>query len=162
MVFEQYAVEEFHKKHGFPNDLRVKNIKLRWYEKAMVWPLYWFLVIINKLFLRYASADLEHREYAWRIHLILEETTELLYAFLIGDELLVADAIADLLYVAIGVGVAYFLPCAELFEAVHRSNMTKDTRNKEADLRLRRKGSGYIPPDIIRAIMLGRRRLCSS
>lgn len=58
--------------------------------------------------------------------LIVEESLEYVEATQvnrsIGD---IADAVADILYIAFGLAVYHGLPIYELFEEVHRSNMTK-------------------------------------
>ena len=60
-----------------------------------------------------------------RYKLIQEESNELLDAIEDNDLVAIADGIADLLYVTFGTALAYGLPIKEVFEEVHRSNMTK-------------------------------------
>ena len=84
---------------------------------------------------------------ALRLHLILEEVSELATALMNSDTTGAADALADLLYVALGSAVAFRLPIDLIFAEVHRSNMTKGQGSKE-DPRLRDKGSEYEPPQI--------------
>lgn len=82
-----------------------------------------------------------------RAHLLVEELGELLLAMSKDDLVEILDGLADLSYVTIGTALDYNLPLAEAFIEVHRSNMTK-TRTDDKDVRLRKKGDGYIPPDI--------------
>jgi len=94
-----------------------------------------------------------------RSHLILEETSELLDAMSIGDELRALDALADLLYVLIGTAVTLDLPLPEAFVEVHRSNMTKQKQADDPDAaRVRSKGPNYSPPDL-KSILDNYRRL---
>jgi NTP pyrophosphatase (non-canonical NTP hydrolase) len=79
-----------------------------------------------------------------RIQGITEEVAEYVDGVRLRDKVKMADALADLLYFAIGTAVTYGIPIEEVFAEVHRSNMTKAV--KEA--RLRDKGEGYSPPDI--------------
>lgn len=62
---------------------------------------------------------------ALRIRLIREELAELSEAFMAADMVLVADALADLLYVVYGTAVSCGLDMAPIFAEVHRSNMSK-------------------------------------
>lgn len=82
-----------------------------------------------------------------RVHLILEEMSELVHGMVNYDEEEMLDALADLVYVVVGTAVSYDLPIAEAFAEVQRSNMTKAVR-KPGDLRLRDKGSEYSPPNM--------------
>lgn len=61
----------------------------------------------------------------FRISLLDEEYAELLEALQWGDPRFYAKEIADLVYVAIGTAVALGVPFDDVFEAVHRSNMSK-------------------------------------
>jgi predicted HAD superfamily Cof-like phosphohydrolase len=58
---------------------------------------------------------------------------------------LIADAIADLLYVVFGAAIAYGIPIEEVFKEVHRSNMTKSGMDEFGKTL---KGESYLPPDI--------------
>ena len=63
----------------------------------------------------------------WRIRMLLEELEE--YRAAVGDNDIVeiADALTDMLYVLLGTFIAHGLQdiAKELFEEVHRSNMSK-------------------------------------
>jgi len=56
---------------------------------------------------------------------MVEEMIELQDAEADDDLAGIADALADLVYFAIGTAVAYGIPFDEVFSEVHRSNMTK-------------------------------------
>lgn len=60
-----------------------------------------------------------------RYDLIKEELGELREAFEKEDEVEVADALTDLLYVVYGAGHAFGIPLDKCFEEVHASNMSK-------------------------------------
>jgi predicted HAD superfamily Cof-like phosphohydrolase len=54
-----------------------------------------------------------------------EETTELGQAYLQGDLVGVADALGDLIYVALGTAVEMGIPMDKVFQAIHKANMAK-------------------------------------
>jgi hypothetical protein len=84
-----------------------------------------------------------------RAHLHLEELDELHDAMSAADEVLVLDALADLMYVVVGTAVTFDLPLPEAFTAVHESNMTKEAQEDDPDRdRVRIKGPGYKAPDL--------------
>lgn len=82
-----------------------------------------------------------------RVHLINEELAELALALGEKDFTKAADALGDLAYVVIGAAVTYGIPLKEVFDEIHRSNMTKAVRRPD-DTRLRDKGDSYVPPSI--------------
>src|SRR6478752_9837648 len=83
--------------------------------------------------------------------LIEEETRELAEAAEAGDLVGVADALADIVYVAYGTAHVYGIDLDAVLDEVHSSNMTKlgaDGRPiRRADGKVL-KGPGYRPPDI--------------
>lgn len=85
-----------------------------------------------------------------RIKLLKEEFEEYLDAELKNDFIEVADALADLIYIACGTAASYGIPLNAIFEEVHRSNMAKLVDGKP----LKRedgkviKPEGWTPPDI--------------
>lgn len=79
-----------------------------------------------------------------RAQLVIEEAAELCLAMSNRDEVEVADALADLIYVSVGAAVCWGIPIQQVFDEVHRSNMTKVRKEDE----LHSKGEGYEPPDI--------------
>lgn len=81
-----------------------------------------------------------------RFRLIAEEFTEFKNAELRHDMVGIADALADLSYVILGTALAYGIPLAEVFDEVHRSNMTKDG-DPRTDGKIT-KGPSYQPPRI--------------
>ena len=60
-----------------------------------------------------------------RINILREEWEEYLLAEEEDDMVEVADALADMIYIAIGTAVSYGIPIDEIFNEVHASNMSK-------------------------------------
>lgn len=79
-----------------------------------------------------------------RINLITEELQELRSTHSL---VMIADAIADLLYVVYGTAAAYGFDAQKLFDEAHRSNMTKfiDGHKREDGKWI--KGPSYSPAD---------------
>lgn len=85
----------------------------------------------------------------FRLDLLKEELSELEEGIHSGDQIKVADALGDLLYVLVGTAIEFDIPLEEVFNEVHRSNMTKLPRQPD-DIkgRIRDKGHAYVPPDL--------------
>ena len=60
-----------------------------------------------------------------RQNLLREEFTEYMDAEHTDDIVEIADALADIIYIACGTAVAYGIPLDDVFAEVHRSNMAK-------------------------------------
>ena len=60
-----------------------------------------------------------------RVKFMEEEITELMEAYVANDMVGVADALADLVYVAVGTAHMMGIPFDEVFKAVHAANMQK-------------------------------------
>lgn len=87
---------------------------------------------------------------ALRKKLLLEEFQEFLRAHSDEDIVGVADALADIIYVAVGTALEYGIPLADVWAEVQRSNMSKLVNGvalKREDGKVL-KGPGYTPPDI--------------
>lgn len=97
-----------------------------------------------------------------RMSLILEELHELVLALRDDDlhsksslrEVNVADALADLAYVVIGTAVSLDIPLPEVFDEVHRSNMTKSVTGG-----VKPKGSSFEGPRIRQVIEQARQSM---
>jgi predicted HAD superfamily Cof-like phosphohydrolase len=63
--------------------------------------------------------------------LVKNKSDELVASMLRGDLVGVADGLADVLYVVIGTAVAYGIDIQEVFDEVHRSNLSKTVWNEE-------------------------------
>jgi hypothetical protein len=85
-----------------------------------------------------------------RIDLLYEEYCEYLKGEEEDDLVQIADALADLIYIACGTAVAYGIPLDKVFAEVHRSNMAKLVDGKV----IRRedgkvlKPAGWTSPDV--------------
>lgn len=97
--------------------------------------------------------DPEAEEVTLKIRLMLEELSELVAAMQLNlchpkDEhfQLVADSVADLLYVSYGVAVSYGINIDAIFKEVHRSNMTKSL-DKDDGGKVK-KGKGFERPNL--------------
>ncbi len=82
---------------------------------------------------------------ALRMHLLQQEYDALHKAFAQQDIAVVAQALAELLYVAYGTAIACGLDMAPIFREIHRSNMTKVGVRQRADGTWLRP-AGYSPP----------------
>ncbi len=83
--------------------------------------------------------------------LIEEEVAELAVAATAGDLTGIADALADIVYVAYGTAHVYGIDLDAVLDEVHASNMTKLDENgrplRRADGKVL-KGPAYRPPDV--------------
>ena len=92
------------------------------------------------------SAD----ERCLRIKLLEEEFLEYMQGEGKDDIVEIADALADLIYIACGTAVSYGIPLDKVFAEVHRSNMAKLVDGKvlrREDGKIQ-KPEGWTPPDI--------------
>lgn len=104
------------------------------------------------------SAEIPAQQATLRQALIDEETGELRDAVAAGDIVAIADALADIVYVAYGTACVYGIDLDAVLDEVHASNMTKlgvDGRPvRRADGKVL-KGPDYRPPDIARVLGVG-------
>lgn len=89
-------------------------------------------------------ADMPPATVVTRNALIAEEVGELIDATVRGDVVGIADALADLVYVAYGTAYTYGIDLDAVLAEVHRSNMTKDPGPTGKAV----KGARYSPPDL--------------
>ena len=85
-----------------------------------------------------------------RIDLLYEEYCEYLKGEEDDDLVQIADALADMIYIALGTAVAYGIPLDRVFAEVHKSNMAKLVDGKvirRADGKIL-KPETWTPPDI--------------
>jgi predicted HAD superfamily Cof-like phosphohydrolase len=89
-----------------------------------------------------------------RIDLLEEEFKEYMDAEQQLDIVGIADALADIIYIACGTAVSYGIPLDKVFEEVHRSNMAKLVDGKpiyREDGKVL-KPTGWTPPQIEKII----------
>ena len=92
----------------------------------------------------------EPEERSLRIKLLTEEFAEYTEAEIEHDLVEIADALADIIYIACGTAVSYGIPLDEIFNEVHRSNMAKLVDGKvlrREDGKIQ-KPEGWTSPDI--------------
>lgn len=85
-----------------------------------------------------------------RIRLLEEEFEEYMTGEGKDDIVEIADALADLIYIACGTAVSYGIPLDKVFAEVHRSNMAKLVDGKpiyREDGKVM-KPEGWTPPDV--------------
>jgi predicted HAD superfamily Cof-like phosphohydrolase len=85
-----------------------------------------------------------------RKKLLIEEVNEYYNAEYADDLVEIADALADIIYIACGTAVSYGIPLDRVFTEVHRSNMAKLVDGKvlrRSDGKIQ-KPEGWTPPDI--------------
>jgi predicted HAD superfamily Cof-like phosphohydrolase len=102
------------------------------------------------------TADIPVGEAALRQALLDEEVDELRVAVREGDVVGIADALADIVYIACGTAHAYGIDLDAVVAEVHRSNMTKlggDGRPVYREDGKVLKGPRYEPPQV--AAVLG-------
>lgn len=80
---------------------------------------------------------------ALRVRLMLEELAELTTELNTGSKESIAKEIADLLYVVYGTAVTLGIPINDVFDKVHKSNMTKSSETDEGGKII--KGKDYKP-----------------
>lgn len=97
---------------------------------------------------------LDHDTFEFRLGFLREELSELVSAHESRDMPSFADALCDIIYVALGTGHLARLPLDSCFAEVHRANMTKERAAGSADPRSKRshsldvvKPAGFVPPD---------------
>ena len=90
-----------------------------------------------------------------RIKLLAEEFQEYIDAEIDNDIVEIADALADLIYIACGTAASYGIPLNRVWNEVHSSNMAKlgpDGKPiKRADGKIR-KPDGWKPPNVKKII----------
>lgn len=100
-----------------------------------------------------APAVLDIKQRALRMSLLSEEWREYLDEDCCGEPDLakVAKELGDVLYIAFGTAVAYGLPMDQIFEEIHRSNMSKlgpDGKPQFREDGKVMKGPNYSPADV--------------
>ncbi len=105
----------------------------------------------------YTPQLLSKEEYELRYNLIKEENEEYLHACKNNNILEIADALGDILYIALGTLLRHGLQdkIDEIFEEIHRSNMSKLDENSKPIYREDGKvlkSKNYFKPDIKRIL----------
>ena len=109
----QKAVEEFHRKYGFPVGEKPEMIEEKYFKLRVSW--------------------------------MIEEIMEMLQA---EDLTSISDALADLIYYAIGTFVVLGIDGSEIFQVVQESNMTKaHSEVRQYDGGKPTKDTDWVPPE---------------
>jgi hypothetical protein len=82
-----------------------------------------------------------------RAQIMIEELGETIEGLANRDEVATLDGLSDLIFVAVGTAVAFDLPVKAGIREVCFSNLTKAVR-RPGDVRLRDKGTSYVPPNL--------------
>lgn len=97
----------------------------------------------------------DNETFLFRYQFLMEELMELVSSHRQMDIVGVADALVDLVYVALGTAHMYGIPFDRVFDEVQRSNMEKERSTGGGDGRSKRgssldvvKPEGWSPPDI--------------
>lgn len=141
-------VEEFFKKNGFPRGLVLDKMANDLDAVNILTECMHMHVFVKNLLVGCTDVP------KLRVGLLLEEASEFAEAIVKGDKVALADAIADVIYVAIGTAIAFKIPLDKIFDEVHRSNMTKASKGA-GDLLLKglsAKSGEYSAPDIARIL----------
>lgn len=148
LTLGELAVGEFHEKHGFES-ARLRDIRKYGPDRDRLTNVAEGLELTAAAMLETALIAERTRgdTRLYRVHIMVEELGELALALALHNEVDAMDALADLLYVVIGTGLAMDLPVTDIFNEVHRSNMTKAVRTED-DPRMKDKGPDYSPPDL--------------
>lgn len=138
-------VAEFHAKFGFPtvpvtSGDAAFNDALNSYGKTLKQSSKELLSVALAL-----QARGDHRFY--RVHLMVEELSEIIMALAYNNEIQLADGLADLQYVLSGTAVTYGMPLQALFEEAHRSNMSKSRDPNDPRMKAKDPSRGYSAPD---------------
>ena len=89
--------------------------------------------------------------------LLEEEFNEYIIAEAENDIVEIADALADIIYIACGTAVSYGIPLDIIFDEVHHSNMSKLVDGKvirRSDGKIQ-KPEGWMPPNIANILKKG-------
>lgn len=108
-----------------------------------------FMKKINQPVRTYPTTDVSFKEIMLRIKLIAGEFNELIDAISNKDIVKIADAIVDMIYVLKGTANTFGIDLEEIFDEVHRSNLTKSIGKIVEDPSGKvLKSKYYSPPDI--------------
>ena len=95
------------------------------------------------------------RDFDFRVNFMHEEIRELIEGNAQGNLTQIADALVDLVYVALGTAHYFGLPFQALWDEVHRANMEKQPWKEGDPVKPRNasglevvKPEGWLPPDI--------------
>lgn len=150
-------VREFFEKYGRPKDLNLDHLS-RVHCPTLEAIGQGLSAIVGK---HQADANRLFEEgdpRAFHALLVVGELHEWVEAVIQGSLFQAMDASGDLLYINLGLFVLFGLPMEEIFDEIHRSNMTKKVGS---DVRMKDKGEQYEEPSMALAAM-NSQYLCTS
>jgi len=108
-----------------------------------------FMKKINQNVRTKPTTNIPYREKMLRIKLIIGEVSELIDAMSNDNLIEIADGLGDILYVIYGTCNTYGIHIEDIFDEIHRSNLTKSVEDGGEDSSGKvLKGPNYSPPDI--------------
>lgn len=153
----QRKVAGFHRKYGFPMNISITDTDPDNDESVRSWG-----ETLLRMSVRLKKTAMEMMEAGdprlYRFYHTLEELGEFGIALANRDEIELADALGDLQYLLLGDAVTFDIPMGEVFDEIHRSNMTKTRKIGDERMKDRSAESGFLPPDLKTAIEKGRAR----
>lgn len=91
---------------------------------------------------------LSAQDMSGRVGFLFEEVDELDLSYSMGDITGVADALADIVYVALGTAYMMGLPFEEIWAAVQKANMAKEPGQTKRNMRIDAiKPAGWVGPE---------------
>ena len=156
---EQLKVAGFHHKFGFPMNFDISNMDPNSNAELALWGTK-LLNFSSMIKTRAMELQKGGDPRLYRFYHKIEEVGELALGMANQDIVEMADALGDLMYLALGDAVTFNIPMKEVFDEIHRSNMTKTRKEGDPRMKDRSPESGFSPPDIRGAILKGRDR-CS-
>lgn len=149
MKTEQNEVQEFHEKFDFPVNRDLRKEPEGQFPKGFGIAL---KIMAEGLIPLAIEQGKKGDERMRRCQLMLEELGELIIALDEKDPVATSDAIGDLLYVVLGTGVTYGIPCEEVITAIHASNMSKTRDPDDPRMKAKDPARGYFKADICRVL----------
>ena len=141
---KEELVRHFHEKYNYPVDHQIDITD----ERALFYKTIGeVLIAISKTMEEQACTDQnEGNPLFYRIHLLTEELGEMIVALSDKDPVGILDALGDLQYVLSGFFVTFGVPIDDVFNIIHKSNMTKQHPKTGGGDRMRSKGDDFISP----------------
>jgi len=143
-----FKIQELHEKHGVAAPRRIQSLAHHQMATAHIRASAKSLNEQSISMLQPGLADLRDRNDSrrFRAHLLLEEAAEFLSAIAERDEVKTADALGDLLVVILGTALVFDIPIEEVFNEIHKSNMTRSVASRLD--RPMMKGPDFRRPDL--------------
>ncbi len=154
----EHQVREFHKKYKLSADklLSAEGGQEMFDSKDLEYTADKIEILVKTIKHRANAGRIDGDDRLYRLYLILGEVLEISRALATKDEIELADGLGDLEFVTEGTAVTYSIPLKEVFDEIHRSNMTKMQSDVRDDETRDNKTDEFVAPDIAGAISRGR------